>query len=175
MIKVVLLAAVLAFAGLSARLFVFPGTDSPKPRSADAVVVLAGARKPRLHKGLELMRKHVAPTLVISDAPVADWPEANRLCAGRAGFKVICFHPDPYATRGEAEEIARLARAHHWRRVVVVTSTFHVSRARTLFKRCVKEAKVEFVGAHYDLVDIPRYVVSEWGKYLYAETLKRGC
>lgn len=173
MLRVVLIALVLAFVGLSARLFVYPETASPK--KADVVIVLAGARNPRLHKGLELMRKKVAPTLVISDAPIYGWPEANRLCAGRAAFKVICFHPDPYSTRGEAEHISRLVKAHHWRDVVVVTSTFHVSRARLLIKRCVKNAKVELVGAGYALGDLPRYVVSEWGKLLYAETLSRDC
>jgi uncharacterized SAM-binding protein YcdF (DUF218 family) len=172
-LRFVLVAAILAFLGLSARLFVFPETDSPT--KADAVIVLAGARNPRLHKGLELMRKKVAPTLVISDAPVYGWPEANRLCAGHAAYKVMCFRPVPYSTRGEAEHIAELVRQHHWREVVVVTSTFHVTRARMLVKRCVEGAKVDLVGADYSLGDLPRYVSSEWGKFLYAELLNRDC
>jgi hypothetical protein len=40
------------------------------------------------------------------------------------------------STRGEAETIGRLARANHWRRVTVVTSSFHVTRARILLERC---------------------------------------
>src|SRR6476646_8200700 len=118
MVKFVLIALVLTFVGLSLRLFVFPDTD--KPTTADAVVVLAGARKPRLDKGLELMRKKVAPTLVISDAPVYGWPEANRLCAGDKTFKVICFKAKSYSTKGEAEEIRDLVKEHGWKRVVVV-------------------------------------------------------
>lgn len=173
MLRVLLIALVLAFVGLSARLFVFPVTASPK--QADAVIVLAGARNPRLHKGLELMRKKVAPTLVISDAPIYGWPEANRLCAGHAAYKVVCFRPDPYSTRGEAEHIARLVKARHWQSIVVVTSTFHVTRARLLVKRCVKNATVSLVGADYALGDLPRYVFSEWGKLLYAESFSRDC
>jgi uncharacterized SAM-binding protein YcdF (DUF218 family) len=174
-LKVVLIAVVVAFLGLSARLFVFPDTD--KPVSADAVVVLAGARKPRLNKGLELMRKGVAPTLVISDAPVFGWPEADRLCPpNRAEFKVICFRAKSYSTRGEAEEIGHLVREHSWKRVVVVTSKFHVARARMLVKRCVKgRAKVEMVAAHVPLSEWPRDVLFEWAKFLRAETISRGC
>lgn len=173
MIRFLLIALILAFVGLSGRLFVFPKTDSP--RRADAVIVLAGARKPRLNKGLELMRKKVAPTLVISDAPVYGWPEAKRLCEGRATYKVLCFRPEPYSTRGEAEHIAELVDQHRWRSIVVVTSTFHVTRARMLVKRCVDDAKVYVVGADYALADTPRYVLSEWGKFFYAQTVKRGC
>lgn len=173
MIRVIVIALVLAFLGLSARLFVWPHQDSPK--HADAVIVLAGARAPRLNKGLALMRRKVAPTLVISDAPIVGWPQANRLCAGHAAFKVICFKAKSYSTRGEAEEIGQLVRKHRWRTVVIVTSTFHVTRARLLVKRCVKHARVEAVGAHYSLGDLPRYVFSEWGKLIYAEVIGRSC
>ena len=173
MVKVLLLAVVLAFVGLSARLFVFPDTNNPK--SADAVVVLSGARKPRLGKGLELMRRKVAPTLVISDAPVFGWPEANRLCAGHATFKVICFKAKSYSTRGEAEEIGALVRRHHWTRVVVVTSRFHITRARMVVKRCVKNAKVDMVAAHVPVQEWPRDIVFEWAKLIRSETISRGC
>jgi uncharacterized SAM-binding protein YcdF (DUF218 family) len=172
-IRVLLLTVVLAFVGLSARLFVFPDTD--KPVTADAVVVLAGARKPRLSKGLELMRRKVAPTLVISDAPVYGWPRAKRLCAGHAAFKVICFKAKSYSTRGEAEEISGLVKEHHWTRVVVVTSKFHISRARMLVKRCVKDAKVDMVAAHVPLHEWPRDIVFEWAKLIRSETISRDC
>ena len=173
MIRFLLIALILAFLGLSGRLFVFPRTDSP--RRADAVIVLAGAQQPRLNKGLELMRKKVAPPLVISDGRAPGWPEANRLCVGRATYKVVCFKPEPYSTRGEAEHIAELVDRNRWRSIVVVTSIFHVTRARLLIKRCVDDARVYLVGADYALVDTPRYVLSEWGKYFYAQTVKRGC
>jgi uncharacterized SAM-binding protein YcdF (DUF218 family) len=174
-VRVVLIAVVLAFAGLTARLFVFPDTE--KPLRADAVVVLAGARKPRLNKGLELMRQGISPTLVISDAPATGWTAANRLCPpNRAPFRVICFRAKSYSTRGEAEEIGQLVREHAWKRVVVVTSKFHVSRARLLVRRCVKDAaSVDMVDAHVPLHEWPRDILFEWAKYLRAETISRGC
>ena len=172
-LRVLVAALVVVFLGLTAWLFVFPDQDNPT--SADAVVVLSGARTPRLDKGLDLMRQKVAPTLVISDAPARGWPEANRLCAGKAAFKVICFKPEPYSTRGEAEEIGRLVKRHRWKRVVVVTSRFHVTRARMLVERCVKNADVDAVGAHVPLFEWPRDIVFEWGKLILAETFRRGC
>jgi uncharacterized SAM-binding protein YcdF (DUF218 family) len=172
-VRVVLLAAVLVFLGLSAKLFVWPEQDSAG--RADAVVVLAGS-KARLTKALGLMRRRVAPLLVISDGLAPDWPAANRLCRrGSARFQVICFRPDPYSTRGEAERIARMAKNRGWRSVAVVTSTFHVTRARLLFERCLAGARVKVVGADYPLARLPQFVLSEWVKLAYAETLKRGC
>jgi uncharacterized SAM-binding protein YcdF (DUF218 family) len=170
--RLLLLALVAAFVILSCVLFLFPNQNEPK--RADAVVVLAGSHL-RLGKGLELMRKGVAETLVISDGFQPDWPQANRLCRnGSPDFEVICFHPDPYSTRGEAEEIGRLVRARRWKTVAVVTSTFHVTRARMLVRRCT-DAHVDAVGAHYPLKLLPVAVVSEWGKLAYALTLGRKC
>src|SRR5262249_915134 len=101
--------------------------------------------------------------------------EANRLCEGRATFKVICFKPEPYSTQGEAEEIGRLVKQHHWKRVVVVTSRFHVTRPRMLVKRCVKDADVDAGGARGPRFEWPRDMVLEWAKLFNAETFKRGC
>jgi uncharacterized SAM-binding protein YcdF (DUF218 family) len=163
---------VVALVVSSAVLFVWPDQDSPT--RATAVVVLAGSKAPRLNKALALMRRHVAPVLVISDGRVAGWPQANRLCAGHAPFRVVCFRANPYSTRGEAEEVARLAAEHHWRSVVVVTSTYHVRRAKLLFQRCFK-GRVETVGAHYGASDIPAVLASEWAKLIYALTVAREC
>jgi uncharacterized SAM-binding protein YcdF (DUF218 family) len=126
---------VLAWAVLAAVLFLWPPRHVPQ--HADAVIVLAGARGPRLTRGLALARRGVAPVLVVSDAWSPTWVEANRLCAGRpAPAPVLCFHPVPYSTRGEARSVARLAANHHWTSVLVVTSRYHIARAGILFDRC---------------------------------------
>ena len=107
------------------------------PQHADAIVVLAGARGPRLARGLALVRRGVAPVLLISDGWGLAWVEANRLCAGRpAPVPVLCVRPDPYSTRGEARTVARLAGSRGWQSIVVVTSRYHIARARILFDRC---------------------------------------
>src|SRR5205085_12077264 len=108
--------AVAAWVAVVVRFVLRPSQDSP--RSADAVVVLAGDHL-RLGKALELMARRVAPTLVISDGLAPGWREANRLCRRGGGrFRVVCFRPDPYSTRGEARAVARMAAARGWGSVV---------------------------------------------------------
>jgi uncharacterized SAM-binding protein YcdF (DUF218 family) len=107
------------------------------PQHADAIVILGSLdENNRVETALALLSKHVASTLVIS-VPAGDQRAAQDLCTKpQAGFTVACFRPDPATTRGEAEEIRRLASQHGWKSIVVVTSTFHISRARMIVKRC---------------------------------------
>jgi uncharacterized SAM-binding protein YcdF (DUF218 family) len=173
--RVVLSAAAalfVAWLAASGVLFLWPHEDSP--RRADAVVVLAGGKVARLGKALDLMRRHVAPVLVISDGRDPLWPQANRLCDGHAPFTVLCFYPHPYSTQGEAETVARMGSASGWRSIVVVTSRYHVTRARILFQRCF-HGDVETVGAPFPVLRTPAFVVSEWGKLLYELTIDRRC
>ena len=122
---------------------------------ADAVVVLAGSKHERLDRGLELVRDGVAPVLVISDGFDPRQPRANRLCQeGGERFTVVCFTPDPDSTRGEARSTAQLARERDWQRVLLVTSRFHVTRARMLFDRCL-DADVDAVGVDYPWTSVP--------------------
>ncbi len=155
------------------KLFLIPHQD--RAGRADAVVVLSGSKAPRLGKALDLMGRGVAPVLVISHGRDRSWPQANRLCRhGGPGFRVVCFLPVPDSTQGEAQTFGRLAARRRWRSVLVVTSTFHVTRARMLFRRCV-DGRVRAVGASYNLRHVFDYVFSEWGKLAYALTLHRRC
>jgi uncharacterized SAM-binding protein YcdF (DUF218 family) len=169
----VLALALVVWLTATAILFVWPRDD--EPGSADAVVVLSGVRKTRLAKGLELVRRGVAPTLVISDGEAPGWPAANRLCEdGATGFRVVCFRPRPYSTHGEAADVARLARARGWRSLVVVTSRYHVTRARLLFRRCL-DGPVSAVAADTSAGAMALNVPVEWGKLLWQLTLERDC
>jgi uncharacterized SAM-binding protein YcdF (DUF218 family) len=163
----------LAWAVVAAVLFVWP--PQHVPAHADAVVVLSGSRGPRLARGLDLVRRGIAPVLVVSDGWGATWPEANRLCAGRgAPVRVLCFRPDPYDTRGEAEGFTRLATARGWTSVVVVSSRYHIARARILFERCFG-GTVYTAGANQSLWTRLLSVPSETAKLGYALALRRGC
>jgi uncharacterized SAM-binding protein YcdF (DUF218 family) len=108
------------------------------PRRADAIVVLGPPDdNGRVDTALSLIRQHVATNLVISMTSERQ-RQARSLCAApQDGFDVTCFRPQPSTTRGEAKHVRDLARQHGWTSVVVVTSTYHVSRARMTFDRCL--------------------------------------
>ncbi len=161
-----------AFLAATAYLFVWPAQD--RATSSDAVIVLSGGRRERLAKGLSLMRRRLAPTLVISDGRAPGWTQANQLCAGHASFRVVCIYPQPYSTRGEARVIARLARERRWRSVIVVTSIYHVRRARMVVRRCF-HGRVEAVGAQPSFKHYVEGTLLEWPKLLYQLTVSRSC
>jgi uncharacterized SAM-binding protein YcdF (DUF218 family) len=172
LLRIVLL-AVIAWLALCAFLFVWPREDDPV--RSDAVVVLSGDRDFRLPQALRLIRDDVAGALVISDGRDPEWPQANRLCNGGArGFRVFCFRPEPYSTTGEADAVGSLAREQGWDSVVVVTSTFHVHRARMLFERCLP-GDVDAVGARYKLRYLPSALFWETGKLAHALAVRRDC
>lgn len=172
-ILIVLGVLVLAWVGATLRLVFFPVEDDPG--KADAVVVLSGSKHERLDRGLELVREDVAPVLVISGGLDPRQPRANELCRDDGeGFSVTCFTPDPDSTRGEARQVADLASERGWKRVLVVTSRFHVTRARMLFDRCL-DADVDAVGVDYPWTSVPAAVAGEWLKLGLSETVSRGC
>ena len=75
--------ALVAFVAATLRLVFFPSEDDPG--RADAVIVLSGSKGERLDGALELVRKGIAPVLVISGGFDPRQPTANRLCQiGRA-------------------------------------------------------------------------------------------
>ena len=163
----VAVALVVALVAVNLELFVWP-SGTATVRHADAVVVLAGGNGERLDQGLELAHDGVASTLVASTGP-------ERLCNTDEPFRVICFLPEPNNTRGEVEEVARLAREHGWKRLVLVTSTYHVTRARLLLDRCYS-GSVEVVPARPDrgFFGWLGAMVHEWGGL--AEALvRRSC
>jgi uncharacterized SAM-binding protein YcdF (DUF218 family) len=107
------------------------------PQHADAILMLGPPdENNRVETALTLLNKHVASSLVIS-VPAAHERASQDLCTKpQIGFTVTCFRPHPATTRGEVEEMRRLAEQHGWKSIVVVTSTFHISRARMIVKRC---------------------------------------
>ena len=155
-----MLIALAALALASVPLFIL--YDDDRVTKADAVMVLAGEQR-RLPVGLELVERGVAPLLVISDGLDPRWTRANRLCRYGDPERVVCIRPDPYSTRGEARLAARLARERGWDSLVVVSSRFHLFRARMLFERCF-DGRLDLVGSPNPKLGLPVAIALEWAK-----------
>jgi uncharacterized SAM-binding protein YcdF (DUF218 family) len=159
-----------------AVLFVWPPAETGAPARADAVVVLSGARN-RLTKAEELIRGGVAPVLAISSVrKTPRWRAAIRLCRASRYFRarVLCFEASPYSTRGEAETMSRIARARGWSSLVIVSSTFHLTRAKLLFRRCFK-GRLSLVGTSTPWWQLPSEWASETAKLVVQLLFERGC
>lgn len=167
--------AAIAFGIATVILFVRPDTDHP--RRADALVILGpGPHGERLREGLRLMTQGFGRVLVISRARDSDWTAPNRLCAGHSRFQVVCFRAKLFTTRGEAQAVAALASRYRWQSFLLVTSTYHVTRARLLYRRCLA-GRVDVVGAnpHGALTEWPGRLIHEWGGLVDAWAVARGC
>jgi uncharacterized SAM-binding protein YcdF (DUF218 family) len=114
-------------------------TNAPVDRlqRADAVVVLGGEHDGREDYGISLAHEGWAPNVVLSDPyPITD-PVMRRACAqSGGGVEVLCVRPSLLTTRGEAEMVHGLATQHSWSKILVVTWSYHLPRARLVFREC---------------------------------------
>lgn len=170
----VALVILLAWPALTLRLFLWPPVA--EPARGDAVAVLAGGNGERLDRARRLMASGIAPVLALSRGSHAPTTPVDRHCdADRGGYAVVCFSPHEATTRGEARRLSALARARGWRSLVVVTSTFHVTRARLLVSRCYRgDLFVVDAGAHMPPGNTALAVLHEWGGLVHA-ALRPGC
>ena len=176
MIGRIVLGLAVVWVGLCLVFFTWSPWQTGAPKKADVVVVLSGGRE-RLPPALALIRRGVAKTLAISSVSrTKPWPLGRYICARHryAGARVLCFDAVPYSTRGEAETVAQLAIEHHWSRIVVVTSRFHVTRAHLLFRRCFR-GRLWMVGVRSRWWRLPLDWASETSKVLYQVTVQRTC
>jgi len=171
-------ALVTAWVAATGFLFIWPSSDAVD--RADAIISLGnGPHGERLDRALSLLGRD-APVLVISRSrhPGA---RVTRLCSGRGGTLargrlVLCFRATPATTRGEAHEIRRLAAARGWHSLIVVTSTYHVTRARLLEERCYNgRLSVEGASARRGPLEFLGELAHEWGGLIWALTVERDC
>ncbi len=157
---------VLGIVVLTAVLFVWPSTNAP--RHSNAIVVLGGSGY-RVRKGLALARAGYAPNLVISVTHLASCPPPPPVA------KIFCFVPDPLTTQGEARAVAKIAREHHWRQIIVVTSVPQTTRARIRLNRCYHGTYLFDPVSPGGLRAWMYSVVYEWGALFKALIFQRGC
>jgi uncharacterized SAM-binding protein YcdF (DUF218 family) len=162
----IVLAVVLWVAGCVAA-FVLHHDD--EPIHADAVVVLQGSDT-RLPVGYRLVQEGYAPLLVISRG--STHALEPQLCDQETTLQVVCFSAT--STTEEAEFIRRLARERDLERLDVVTSHFHVFRARLVFSRCF-DGELRMVGSENPRWRLPWVIATESAKLTYQLTFARDC
>jgi hypothetical protein len=99
----------------------------------------------------------------VSDAEVGtSWCHAGRF----DGVAVICFHSDPFTTRGEAREVSEMATRYGWHSVILVTTPDQAWRANVRVSRCF--GGQVFVAT----VPLPWYLWPSQIAYQWAATVK---
>lgn len=132
------LALVLLLVWLVACLVVIVEPTVDRPGKVDAILVLGPPDVDgRDDAAYALAREHYAGTVVISVQSDLQQRLKGACRNQNPDYQVICFQPRPGTTQGEAREIAALAKQHGWKSIMVVTSKYHVSRARLIIDRCM--------------------------------------
>lgn len=161
---------VLIVGGLTARYLVWPDL-APIPRHVDAVVELGGAGD-RDGAALALARAGRTSFLVQSTVPLE--AGTSRCLPPVPGVTVLCFHPDPGTTRGEAEYIGRTAAQLNWRSVVLVTSPDQALRAKLRTTRCFG-GDVYLATTPLPVAEWPGAVVYQWSAFVKAIFFETDC
>jgi uncharacterized SAM-binding protein YcdF (DUF218 family) len=121
------------------------------PQRVDAIVALSAGVTPdglarsetldRLLSAIELQRKGVAPTLMVSrerarlgTGTVSDSTDLATVAELTASAPAIVFIDSIFTTRTEALQVKKIADARGWRRIAVVTSPMHSRRACATFE-----------------------------------------
>jgi len=157
--------AILLFAAFGIYAFlsvgVFMAREDPLT-SADAIFVLAGTRVERPLEAADLFRAGYAPRIVLTRATAeqatvhvekrgirvpTDFDVAKDILLGldvpeRALITPARIHDN---TGEEAQTLRGLALEHHWRRVIVVSSKYHLRRVSLACRRALRGTGVEIV------------------------------
>jgi uncharacterized SAM-binding protein YcdF (DUF218 family) len=139
-------------------------------RPTDAVVVLTGGPG-RLQRGLDALRRGDARRMLISGVNPAVRPRelAAQFPEDRGLFRCcVDLGHEAVDTRSNADETAHWVRAHGYRSVRLVTSDWHMARARLELSHVLGE--IEILGDPVRSRPGYRMLIREYNKYL----LRRG-
>jgi uncharacterized SAM-binding protein YcdF (DUF218 family) len=161
--------------------------DEPAAPS-DALIVLGDDNYSgdRAFHAAEMYRGGVAPVVVASgrmlrqNASAADLIEHDLESFGVPAASIVKLSHRADNTKDEAIEVAKLAEARHWKRILVVTSNYHARRARFIYGRVLTPSVTfrvsgardsEFDAAHWwqtrrgqklFFTELVGYMVSRW-------------
>ncbi|WGW11878.1 YdcF family protein [Saxibacter everestensis] len=130
----------------------FVSPRAAPPAHADAVIVLGGIYRERVPVGISLVENGVSDQLILSvqrpsEANAITIRRRSRSEAAHRQVLIGTFIPPSDDTRGEAQAIAELVRRHGWGSIAVVTSSYHIARARRVIEAQVRSPASGGAGA----------------------------
>lgn len=153
----------------------FLATEDPLEK-ADAIFVLAGSRMDRQLEAADLYLQGYSPRIVLSrqvreraelvlaerGLSIPEDVESAREVFLRFGIPetAVVIPPRVHnSTAAEAITLRELSSAHGWRRVIVVSSKYHLRRAAFAFRRELRGTGVDvrMRGTRYDTSDPERW------------------
>lgn len=111
----------------------------PEQKSADAIIVLTGGQH-RIEKGVELLKHEVAPKLLISG--VNDDVKVRELVSDRPVPCCITLGYMARDTMQNGAETAEWIKDKEIKSVVLVTSHYHLPRAKIIFKHYLPDVQI---------------------------------
>lgn len=167
---------------LTWRWFLQPLQHTPEQGMADAIVVFAGGRGERLDAAIELAESGVAP-IIFANTGALPWPGQNatrELCLRQnLPYQVECVLVEADNTAGEALAYSQIALARDYKRLVVITSESHLTRASFLLS-LYHQGEIIRMGSKRHPNDPAllsptgfKDLIHEWGGLLYAATVER--
>ena len=142
----------------------------PRPaheRPTDAIVVLTGGAK-RIERGLALMEKRLARRMLVSGVARTVRPEelAAQYRADEALFRCcVDLGRESVDTRSNAEEVARWMERNKFRTMRLVTTDWHMPRARFELSRRLGGG-IEVVGDAVESNPSFGQLFTDYNKYL---------
>ena len=141
-------------------------------RRTDAIVVLTGGAG-RLDRGLDLLKAGAAKRLLVTGVGTAvrpiDLAVSNRASPALFACCVDLGH-EAVDTRSNAEETSAWLRAHSYRSVRLVTSDWHLRRAKMELEAALGDGGVEVLGDGVPGHPKAPLLFAEYNKFL----LRRG-
>jgi uncharacterized SAM-binding protein YcdF (DUF218 family) len=159
--------AVILIYALGYALFVVLLPRAADDRRTDAIVVLTGGPN-RIARGLDLLNRGRADRMLISGVARTVRPHELALEFGGDRKLYECcidLGRESVDTRSNAEETARWLRKHEFRTVRLVTTDWHMPRARFELSRRTGD-EVEIVGDAIESDPRFRQLFTEYNKYL---------
>ncbi len=129
------------------------------PKKSDVIIVLGGDQGSRIHKGVTLYKSGYAPYIIISgEITGADLLMASAVKSG-VPKEFLILEQRAESTYENALFSKEIMEQYGFKTALVVSSDYHMRRARMIFEKVFDETKTTFT---YCPVQEPNFSSSHW-------------